>query len=94
MIISEKKIFTDYSSSDGIQSAVNTRHWRVKGNGTFAVFSQYEKNHIIDARRSHFSAADSADEALAVVTNFEKYLLPDTAQVREQVAPMPRLRIR
>jgi hypothetical protein len=64
------------------------------GNGAFTVFSQYEKNHIIDARRSHSAAADSADEALVAVANFEKYLFPDTARAAEQAAPMPSLRMR
>jgi hypothetical protein len=35
-------------------------------------------------RRSHSAAADSVDEALAAVANFEKYLLPDTAAIVEQ----------
>jgi hypothetical protein len=64
------------------------------GNGAFTVFSQYEKNHIIDARRSHAVAADSADKALAAVVNFEKYLLPDSAQAVEQTVPAMNLRLR
>ncbi|MDR3176607.1 MAG: DUF2493 domain-containing protein [Desulfovibrio sp.] len=43
---------------------------------------------------SHAAAAGSADEALAAVANFEKYLLPDSARAAEQAAPTPRLRMR
>jgi hypothetical protein len=64
------------------------------GNGAFSVFTQYEKNNIIDARRSYTAAAESADEALAAVANFEQYLLPDTARVAEQAAPVPCVRMR
>jgi hypothetical protein len=78
-------------TADGGEFAIRVES---RGNGAFTVFSQYEKNHIIDARRSHSAAADSAGEALAAVANFEKYLLPDTAGIVEQAVPMPRLRMR
>jgi hypothetical protein len=64
------------------------------GNGAFSVFTQYEKNNTIDARRSHAAAAESAEEALAAVANFEKYLLPDATRAAEQTAPGPSLRMR
>ena len=78
-------------TADGGEVAIRIES---RGNSAFAVFSQYEKNHIIDARKSHSTAADSADEALAAVANFEKYLLPDSAQAAEQAAPIQSLRMR
>jgi hypothetical protein len=77
-------------TADGGEVAIRIES---RENGAFAIFSQYEKNHIIDARRSHSAAVDSADEALAAVANFEKYLLPDTTRAAEQAAPVPRLRM-
>jgi hypothetical protein len=62
--------------------------------GAFSILSEYEKNHILDGRRKHAATASSADEALAIAANFEKYLLPEAARPAEQAAPMPSLRMR
>jgi hypothetical protein len=62
--------------------------------GAFSVFSEYEKNHILDGRRKHAATASSADEALAIAANFEKYLLPEMARPAPQAAPPPGLRMR
>jgi hypothetical protein len=63
--------------------------------GAFSVFSEYEKNHILDGRRKHAATASSADEALAIAANFERYPdLPERGQASKQTAPTPSLRIR
>jgi hypothetical protein len=63
-------------------------------NGAFSVLAEYEKNHILDERRKHAATASSVNEALEVVANFEKYLLPETALAVEQPAPSPGMRMR
>jgi hypothetical protein len=65
-----------------------------RGNGVFAVHSEYEKNHILDGRRKHTVTASSVDEALEITANFERYLLPDAARAAEQPAPSPGMRMR
>jgi hypothetical protein len=62
--------------------------------GAFSVLSEYEKNYILDGRRKHAATASSADEALAIAANFEKYLLPEKVLPAPQVTPMPNLRMR
>jgi hypothetical protein len=62
--------------------------------GAFSVLSEYEKNYILDGRRKHAATASSADEALAIVENFEKYLLPQQTPSVEQVAQSAGLRMR
>jgi hypothetical protein len=78
-------------TADGGEVAIRVEP---KGNGGFTVFTRYEKNYIIYARRSHTAAADSADETLAAVAKFEKYLLLDTMRAVEQAALTPRLWMR
>jgi hypothetical protein len=48
----------------------------------------------VDGRRSHDVTANSVDEALAIVANFEKYLLSEPARVVEQAVPATSLRMR
>jgi hypothetical protein len=62
--------------------------------GAFSVFSEHEKNHILDGRRKHATTASSADEALEIAANFERYLLPDTARTVEWAVSVPGLRMR
>jgi hypothetical protein len=80
-----------YKIDDGGEIIISVKP---RESGAFAVRAEYEKDHILDARRNHVATASSVDEALEVVASFEKYLLPETARVVEQAAPTPGLRLR
>ena len=62
--------------------------------GAFSVLTEYETNHILDGRRKHAATASSADEALEIAANFEKYLLPEIERPAPQAALSPGSRLR
>ena len=63
-------------------------------NGIFAVRSEYEKNRIGDARRNQTATANAVDEALEIVANYEKHLLPKIPPPAEAAPTMMTLRMR